>query len=282
MLLKPFTAKPPIEEETIAWIFEVFAWALRHLGAEIFVHHTILVAPTNAHFPGRASSPGEMAGLIFGHTLRYAGMQAWPVRLVAPGMAAPDEVPRIAPPSPLRLIDAEPVSRQSAAIPIGYDPQLVAHPEALIAGFAQVLAHHLGSAVREAPPGGIPSWPQTVEVLGVFLGFGVLFANTAVVHRPRSCASCSGPPADREVYLSQYDITYALALFCALKAVPDKAVLPPLRRSLRGHFKRCRRDAERRADAMAGLRSAMLQTAASETADQPTPGSIERKAQTRV
>lgn len=264
MSLNPFASAPPLEEESAAWIFEVFGWALRNLGAEIFARRTVLVTPSNAHFPGRASSVHEMASLIFGHTVAYAGMQRWPVRLVAPGVPPPGEAPRIAPPQPLREADAGPVPAATEAapqgaggIPVGYDPALVANPEAMIAGFAQVLAHYLGSAVREPPPGGIPVWPQTVEVLGVFLGFGVLFANTAVVHRPRSCASCSGPPADRQVYLSQYDITYALALFCALKDVPTRQVLPLLRSSLRGHFKRCRKDVERRAEPLDRLRAAL-------------------------
>jgi hypothetical protein len=116
----------------------------------------------------------------------------------------------------------------------------------------------------------------------VFLGFGVLFANTAVVNRPRSCASCSGPPVDREVYLSQYDITYALALFCELKDVPDRQSLSHLRRSLRGHFKRCRRDVRRRSKALADLRAKMDESRASGRGKEAHAVSIADETQRRV
>lgn len=249
--------KPPLDEESIQWIFEVFGWALRNLDADTFYRNTILVTPNNEHFPGRASSIHDMASLMFGRTLDYAGMAHWPVRLIEPGSQTPDQPVRISPPADLRGSppDSVPVPEPNGSIPIGYDPKLVNNPEAMIAGFAQVLAHYLGSAVQSSPPGGIRNWPQTTEVLGVFLGFGVLFANTAFNHRPSACGSCDGPPAERQVFLSQFDITYALALFCALKQLPTNQLTPHLKRSLRGYFKQCRGDVERRTEALQLLRS---------------------------
>jgi len=196
-----------------------------------------------------------MASLMFARTLDYAGMSHWPIHLMAPGSPAPNQPLRIAPPIVLRgnTPDSIPTPEPNCSIPVAYDPKLVNNPEAMIAGFAQVLAHYLGSAVRSEPPGGIPNWPQTTEILGVFLGFGVLFANTAFNYRPSACGSCGGPPAERQVFLSQFDITYALALFCALKKLPTNQLTPHLKRSLRGYFKQCRRDVERRTEALQPL-----------------------------
>jgi len=258
MFLRLFRSKSPLEEESVQWIFEVFGWALRNLDAEVFYRDTILVTPTNEHFPGRAGSVAELVSLMFDRTLAYAGMQSWPVRLLEPGASLPVEVPKIALPSPIRSAgDTRTAIAQSSAagraILVPYDSALVNNPEAMIAGFAQVLAHYLGSSVREAPPGGIPEWPQTTEVLAVFMGFGLLFANTAFNLRSRACGSCSGPPVDRQVYLSQYDVTYALALFCTLKSIPNRAVLPHLKKTLRSHFKQCRKDVESRKEQLRGL-----------------------------
>ena len=245
--------KPPLDQESIQWIVEVFGWALRNLDSDTFYRDTILVIPTNEHFPGRATSVHDMAGLMFSRTLDYAGMSHWPAYLVQPGSPIPDHPPEISLPTNLRgeATDCVPATNPNHSIPIGYDPKLVNNPEAMIAGFAQVLAHYLGSAVQSEPPGGIRNWPQTTEVLGVFLGFGVLFANTAFNHRPSGCGSCGGPPAERQVFLSQFDITYALALFSVLKQLPTRKVTPHLKRSLRGYFKQCRRDAERHVEALA-------------------------------
>lgn len=258
MFLKLFRTKPPLDEESIEWIFAVFAWALRNLNADFFYQDSVLVIPTNEHFPGRADSIHAMASLMFGQTAGYAGMSHWPVRLLEPGVGFPEQVPSISVPTNLR--GSAPGSvltrEQEAAIPIGYDPKLLNNPEAMIAGFAQVLAHYLGSAVAEAPPGGVQNWPQATEVLGVFLGFGVLFADTAFNHRPSACGSCGGPPAERQVFLSQFDVTYALALFSILKRIPQSEVTRHLKRSLRGYFKQCRRDVARRAAALQSLAQA--------------------------
>jgi hypothetical protein len=143
-----------------------------------------------------------------------------------------------------------------------YDPRLLNNPEAMIAGFAQLLAHHLGLRAGVEPPGGMQNWPHVTEVIGVFLGFGLLFANTAYHAPRRSCgSSCGTPTAEREAYLSQYDISYALALFCELKDIPNSAVLPQLKRSLRGFFKQCRRDIAGRSEALQRLREQSRQNA---------------------
>ena len=257
-----FTGKPPLDEASVAWIFEVFEWGLRHLDSGVFYQHSRLITPSNEHFPGRASSVAELAGLMFERSQRYAGMQRWPLRLVPPGTPLPASLPEVSAPQPLRggapddaaeSAGALTVAAGDAVIPVSYDPKMVNNPEAMIAGFAQVFAHYLGAAVRAEPPGGIRNWPQTTEVLGVFLGFGVLFANTAYNYQPRSCGSCGGAPVERQVNLSQYDVCYALALFCVLRNIPNREVLKPLKASLRGYFKRCRRDVESRGEALARL-----------------------------
>jgi hypothetical protein len=252
MLEKLFATKPPLDQPSVDWIFEVFAWGLQYLGSDVFQQHTVLVLPDDTHFPGRASSVEEMARLMFDRTKAYAGMDAWPLTLIV-GAELPARIPASAVPNPLR--GAVAVNR-SDSLALPYDPRLVNNPEAMIAGFAQLLAHYLGSEVPTSAPGGIQNWPQTTEVLGVFLGFGVLFANTAFNFRPRACGSCSGPAVERQVFLSQYDITYALAIFCVLKSIPNRQVLKTLKPSLRGYFKRCRRDVEQRRDALAGLADA--------------------------
>lgn len=260
MPLRLFAYTPPLDETSIEWIFAVFDWALTHLDASVFQSHTPLLTPSNAYFPGRATNTEELAELMFGHTLAYSGMQHWPILLAHPGeRPVGDPTPGLIP-APLRRFDQDDSAHEAssaAAIRIRYEPQLIKNPEAMIAGFAQILAHYLGSAVPHSPPGGIQNWAQTTELLGVFLGFGVLFANTAFNFRTSACGSCSGPPAERQVFLSQYDITYALALFCTLKEIPNSVVLPPLKRSLRGYLKRCRKDIKRHSDLLLDLKKGL-------------------------
>lgn len=233
-----------IDEQQRDWMFAVFAWALRNFDPLMFRDETQLVTPTNAHFPGRADNADDMARLIFERVVDYAGMRHWPLGLVPPGSCA------VPPVGPVRLAGSErgarataiaaPGAQAPAALAISYDPDQLNNPEAMIAVYAHTLAHYLGSSATEPPPGGPEHWPQTTEVLAVFLGFGLMFANTALVLPRGGC--CGGPVVRRAASVSQHDITYALALFTALKQLPQKDVLTHLKKSLRGHFKRALRE----------------------------------------
>jgi hypothetical protein len=63
------------------------------------------------------------------------------------------------------------------------------------------------------------------------------------------------PGAERESYLSQYDLTYALALFCALKGIDRGEVLRHLKAPLRGHFKQALKEVNSNAPQLARLRA---------------------------
>jgi hypothetical protein len=236
MLFGLLNRRPLLDETYAGWMFDVFDWALRNFDPVMFRDETLLVTPSNQHFPGRAHSPEEMARLIFERVVSYAGMAHWPLQLLPPDscvLAPPAEVRAVAATRGSRAVA---VDRPAASLTLSYDPEYLRNPEAMIAVFAHTLAHYLGSSAREAPPGGAENWPQVTELLAVFLGFGLMFANTALVLPRGGC--CGGPVVRRQAYVSQHDITYALAIFAALKDLPPKAVLVHLKKPLRGHFRR--------------------------------------------
>jgi hypothetical protein len=142
-----------------------------------------------------------------------------------------------------------------AAIPVAYDPNQVMNPEAIIATFAHTLSHHLATTAGEVPPGGEQNWPQATELLAVFMGFGLMFANSAFTFQKGGCGSCGSTATARHAYLSQYDITYALALFTVLKGIPGKQVASHLKSSLRSFYKKALRDVAGRTDDLARLQS---------------------------
>jgi len=259
MFSRFFNSKPLLEEASAQWIFDSYAWALRNLDAAVFRDETILVTPSNEHFPGREQSLEGMAALIFERVRGYAGMQHWPLQLAA-GEICQQPALAVAPVrGALRGSSSMPPAEGEGAAPllIGYDPQMVANPEAIIAAFAHALAHHLGTMATEPPPGGMQNWPHVTELLGVFMGFGLMFANSAFNVKARSCGSCGGSAPDRYSFLSQYDITYALALFCVLKEIPKREVTNHLKKSLRGFFRDAVKEIGRRTQELERLRGIM-------------------------
>ena len=79
------------------------------------------------------------------------------------------------------------------------------------------------------------------------MGFGIMFANSAIVARHGGCGGCGGGQYPvREVYLSQDEVLYALAVFCQLKSIESKKVTKHLKKHLRGFFKAAMKDSQRR------------------------------------
>jgi hypothetical protein len=130
---------------------------------------------------------------------------------------------------------------------IAYNPQQVNNPEGLVASFAHTLAHHLGQMAKTRPPSGPEYWPEITELLAIYLGFGLMFANSAFTFRG-SCGSCYNPAANRHAALSETEATYALAIFCVLKDVSVPEVTPHLKKHLRAFFRRAVKDVQARAE----------------------------------
>ncbi|MCK5649667.1 MAG: hypothetical protein KAI22_12395 [Gammaproteobacteria bacterium] len=252
-----FLKTPPVlDEESVQWQFELYEWALRNFDADIFFNQSILVEPSNKFFPGHADNIEEMAQLIFDKVREYAALKHWPCRLTT-DQSCTTQSPRIAISGAVRDMkgaESEFVVYEDR-LSIVYDPRQVRNPEAIIASFAHTLAHYLGSMAKDMPPGGEDNWPHVTEILSVFMGFGLMFANSAFVYRNVTCGSCQPTTVNRTAYLSQYDITYALAIFCVLKDIPARDAAKNIKKTLRSYFKKAYKDVKTRQPALGKLRA---------------------------
>ena len=244
MLSRLFKKDALIDEDIKNWINEVFHWARGNFGENVF-QQTQLINPSNTHFPGRANSVEGMAEMIFDKVRQYAGMNHWPLFLVNEENVT--QIPQTTLPKlqgPVRSFDTllpVPVDDTNRLI-VTYHPYQINDPEVLIASYAHTLAHYLGTTGTELPPGGEEHWPHVTELLAVFLGFGIMMANTAHTNKIRSCGSCAGPVVERMNFLDEFQLTYALAVFCQLKQLSAKQVTPYLKKNLIPFYKKAVKD----------------------------------------
>lgn len=255
-----FDNKSVLDEDAVRWMFDCYAWALRNTGADYFYEQTRLVLPTNEFFPGEAASPESKAQLILEQVSHHAGVAHWPVKLVDEDTYLDSSFVKSAP----RLTVTGNTRGKTALQPVLntpedslfvlHQPQLLPNPQALIANYAQMLGNYLGYTVTEPPPGGVENWPMLTEMLAIYMGFGLMYVNTAGNVRISSCGSCQGPAAERVNYLSQYDAAYSLAIFTKLKDIEFSSIKPYLKKTMHTFFKKAQADVGTHAEELQRLK----------------------------
>lgn len=248
MLGSLFKTKPPLEEETIQWLFDGFAWTLESFGSDVFNSETELIEPSKKFFPGGDEDVDGMARLIFDKVRHYCGLDHWPCQLMDHHEF--EQTPTANALQALQSLNEE----TTTPLTLLYEPQQVGSPNVMIANYAQALAHHLGTLAPLPAPCDQEQWPHMMELLAVYMGFGLMFVDTAVPPR-RSCGSCGSPAMDRVGALTEMQVVYALAIFCELKQIPPNQINPHIKGYLKPLFKKARKDVTQRTDQLARLKA---------------------------
>ena len=252
MLLSLFKTQPFLDESTTNWILDTYAWACEQFDGKYFQSETQLILPTAEFFPDKVSSIEQMAISVFAKTLRYAGLEKWPIKLVSPRdyqqNPALQKMPKLSFSGSLRGANAELVSHDFSqgatnTIYVSFNPNQINQPQDLIASFGQAFAAIIIAQRGSLPPGGQEFMPQAIDLVASFMGFGVMFANTAYQFKG-GCGSCYNKYANREASLPEQEMLYCLALFSVLKNIKAKDVTPHLKAHLRGSFKKAVKELE--------------------------------------
>ncbi len=238
-----FNRKPPLDEMSARWILDTYHWAFRNFPVNIFFEQTRLVLPDDHFFPADVKSMQGRAELIFDRVAEYAGLSHWSWQVVdSTHCHVSREV--ILPERAGQGFSGVRRLSMDKPLPVVYEARLVGNREALVAGFAQALAQYLIRTGRELPPGGAVRWSQAVDLLTIFMGFGVVYTNSFPLFLPMS----QGGSRREQDHLSQWDAAYALAIFCVLKRIPKREVLVHLKRPVRSFFNRAMSDVVMRRD----------------------------------
>jgi len=236
-----------IDEDSHQWILDTFSWAISHFDVLEFKNNSQLVLPTNEFYQGSVSSVHEMALSIFKQTVSYAGMQQWPIVLVTPEQFLVGNQQRTIPQfnvvencrgenTPfVTLNEQDSETLQQQPIMLSYRENQVNQPQDLISSIVQNLANIIIVQQSSLPPGGKEFIPQAVDVIACFMGFGVIFSNTAYQFKG-GCGSCNNPNANRQSALPENETLHALALFCLLKGIKPKSIKTHLKSHLRKQF----------------------------------------------
>lgn len=222
-------AKSFLDSARRDWQFAAFAWLLRNCGGYPRFLETLLVLPTEQHFP--AGGAGGHAGVaaLFRRVREHAGMADWPC-IVEP---LPDSTPspRTTHDDRIRVIRYHPARCQ---------------PMTLVSHFAHELARYLVESFEEPPPGGPSLQDPAIDIAAVFMGFGVFMANSSV------------ETADWD--LNEGELGHALAIFCLLRKVEPATIEEHLNPHARKYLRLAALDLEQQDHHFQGLRSVFAVT----------------------
>lgn len=251
-MLSVFKFKPLIDQSSADWIFKAYEWALLHFDKAEFFTRSRLIQPTNEYFAGNVNSVHEKAETVYKHTLNYAGLGHWPFELQAPEVYQYRPSPQLAIFNEssdgyvVRNSTGSAITRIESDEPlfITYNPQQTLKPEDLSSSFAHLMAQYLVIQSQYLPPGGPDYFAEGTELLAIFMGFGVMFANSAYTFRG-GCGSCYNSQSNRQATLSESEVLFSLALYCKLKKIPTADATRHLKKHLKAGFKQALKQIER-------------------------------------
>ncbi len=268
MLSTFFKAKPVVDEATREWIFDTFAWCIDQLDGDFFKESSELILPNNSFYPGSSTSVEEMASTIFSNTTKYTGLTSWPIKLVSSDNFLQKEMPQLFFKSKLRgdgaKVSSQPITQadkgassnliykvegeavvssggKQPTIDIAFHSAQLNQPQDLIAYLVQIQASILVNQRGILPPGGKEALPQAIDLVACFMGFGVIFSNTAYQFKG-GCGSCNNRNLNRQPALPELETVYASALFCVMKGIEVKKVKPALKSHLYKPFRQAHKE----------------------------------------
>lgn len=235
MAMRFLRPKPPIDRHEFEWLVACFAWLRQVLGdAHI---RPELVLPDHHALKAARTAPE-----LFEAVRSLAVMEDWPCRLEKVDVDEP-HVDR-------HIIHAGDTACGTFSIENGeavirYSSQMLRDPDALAATFAHELCHYLLHG-RGDPPGGPDLMEHATDCAAVYIGFGVLLANSARNFEQFADGEWSGWRSSAKGYLSEQALVTATALFAALNGYRTEAaglaLKPYLRSDLKKAEKAIRRD----------------------------------------
>jgi len=242
-VLNLFKSPHVIQASTADNIFDSFHWVIDNFDASTFIHHTQLVLPNSTFFPDKANNEFDMAKAICRRILEYSGLTHWPFKMVPWDQFHQNPPPLLTldcsarPYTPGTETTNEIAANSPEPLLLSYSSAMMKKPMDLVASMSNLVAQHYLLQSRQLPPAGPESFNETAEIISVFMGFGVLVANSAYTFRG-GCGSCYDARANRSAALSENEAVFALALFTLLKEIPASRATSELKPYLRGTFKK--------------------------------------------
>lgn len=224
-----------VDADALAQVQQFFRFALVNFDSEYFNRHTVIVLPNGKYFPDKATNPQQLLDQVFARVCQYAGLAHWPFQLRDIRYENLELPPLLGLPN-TRGKGSTAVLASASYLSVGYEPVMIKQAMDLVASFAKSIAQHYLHQSQIPLPQSVHNFNVAAELLSIFMGFGVMIANSAYSFRG-GCARCYDPRAVRQASLTEEEALIALAYMLRLKKEEIKSVKLSLKSHLYSRLK---------------------------------------------
>lgn len=244
MLNKLFKSTPVIDDSSRAWILDSFVWCIENLDGQYFFQSSELILPNNQFYPGTMHSSLEMMTAIFNKTKNYAGLANWPLEIKQSQTVNNASMAQLVFRGSFRGQQCEIVNKEAVdAIEVSLHPAQLNQPQDLIAYLVQTFAGIVLKQRGQTLPGGDNMLAEMIDLVACFMGYGVIFANTAYQFKG-GCGSCNIRALNRQATLPEAETVYALAVYMVIKKQNIKTIKASLKPHLYKLLRKAYKDVE--------------------------------------
>lgn len=229
-----------VDSKIRRWIDDHVVQAIEVIGPRRFKNSIQLVTATDRFFPrkiaSRKSAVREVHQMMFAASNLATLLVKW---RYLPLDQFPENIG-----GTIRPLDPSlEIHREARDIyQLQYNHTIYDEPETLISGLARALAIVLFERAQKNGRRAEDADKYFLELIAVFHGYGIFMANGAFVFDSISSYDENTLKTGTRSFFSEWELTYALARFCALKECAESEVTRHLDRHLRRFLKTTIRD----------------------------------------
>lgn len=239
------------------WIVRKFSWLLGELGIDEHSSRP-LILPTPEYFPRTWTPSQEALDDLVRRMQRFAGLEGFPLRT-----AVDDDFDPLARPWGMEGTWTKSGAAGCFYVPVFKEDEfwIILAASSLADGLslAGTVGHELGHLfvhgrlrLGQPAPGRTysgtrafrplpPDHEHLTDLVTVLMGFGILSCEASFKFKTWSSGHSEGWSVSNKGYLSQTDLSFALALSCTLRGMEADIVLPHLGINSREYFQRALR-----------------------------------------
>ncbi len=229
------------EKDRARWLLDSYVWLNKVLPKKENFSSGWIALPNNEHFPFKNTLDHAYAVAVFQRIMEFMEITDWPCEL---HNEYDDEKAFMDAYSSSGILGETQTSgaagtfrvEEDNTVIVTYSHEKLKDPVSLAATLAHELCHYLVATIKEEPPTGWDDLEYLTDLTAIKEGFGIFLSRSSFQFQQWGDALTTGWGYSRQGYLSESEISFALALYAKLNDVDEDSIASNLKANARECF----------------------------------------------